>query len=73
MVDDTVYFLPFDSFGEAYACMLMLNTDLVLDFLTTKVVGRTDETTALSSLISFSTANLHCKSLSRCTEVNDGM
>lgn len=33
MVDDTVYFLPFDSFGEAYACMLMLNTDLVQDFL----------------------------------------
>ncbi|WP_298534000.1 hypothetical protein [uncultured Methanobrevibacter sp.] len=33
MLDDTCYFLSFDTFEEAYITMLILNTDLVQDFL----------------------------------------
>lgn len=33
MVDDTSYFLSFSTFNEAYAAMLLLNTQIVQDFL----------------------------------------
>ena len=33
MLDDTTYFLSFDNYDEAYACMLLLNSDSVQDFL----------------------------------------
>lgn len=33
MLDDTAYFLSFDTFDEAYTCMLLLNCEAVQDFL----------------------------------------
>ena len=33
MLDDTTYFLSFDTYDEAYACMLLLNCDSVQNFL----------------------------------------
>lgn len=33
MLDDTTYFLSFDTYDEAYACMILLNSESVQDFL----------------------------------------
>ncbi|MBE5858663.1 MAG: methyltransferase [Butyrivibrio sp.] len=33
MLDDTTYFLSFDTYDEAYACMVLLNCESVQDFL----------------------------------------
>lgn len=33
MLDDTTYFLSFDSYNDAYACMLLLNSTAVQEFL----------------------------------------
>ena len=33
MLDDTAYFLSFDTYDEAYTCMLLLNCESVQEFL----------------------------------------
>lgn len=44
MLDDTSYFLSFDTYDEAYTCMLLLNSESVQNFFVFNIISRCQKT-----------------------------